>query len=89
VLRHSRLRYPSAICQGVNCLFPVTGQALEESPPRWVSKSLENIVRRSLHSKIITIRLLIVKRSVLSLRRYLPQLCFDPAYGRPSMGDCK
>jgi hypothetical protein len=33
----------------VNCLFPIAGQALEESPPRWVSKSLENVVRYGLH----------------------------------------
>ncbi len=42
------------IGQGVNRLFPVPGQALEESPSRWVCKSLENVVSYGLHHRIIT-----------------------------------
>jgi len=61
VLRHRRLRYPSATSQGVNCLFPVADQALEDRPTGGVGEGLEKIVRYGLHVETITIRLWVVK----------------------------
>jgi hypothetical protein len=50
VLGDCRLRYAGAMRQGVHSLFPVAGQALKERASRWVSESLENVVRYDLHS---------------------------------------
>jgi len=64
VLRHRRLRYASAIGQGVHGLFSVAGEALEDRPAGGVGEGFENVVRYGLHSGIITVWLLIVKTPV-------------------------
>src|SRR6202790_786396 len=57
VLGHRGLRHAGAIGQSADGLLAVADQALEDRPTGRVAKGLENIVRRSVHVGIITMRL--------------------------------
>jgi hypothetical protein len=57
MLGNGRLRNASAVRQGVDGLFPIAGQALEDRPTSRIGKGSEDIVRYSWHGQTITLQL--------------------------------
>jgi hypothetical protein len=57
MLGNGRLRNAGAVRQGVDGLFPVAGQALENRSTGRVGESFENVIRNRWHSQTITLQL--------------------------------
>jgi hypothetical protein len=67
VFRHGRLRNAGASRQGVNRLFAVAREALEDRAAGRIGEGFEDAVRYSLHARSITVRLSVVN-SFLGVR---------------------